>query len=191
MPGDGQVAKLLLRIRLGRFFRRCGEIHFDSEIAALAPAKVKVEPAALVGEEWQHGQLAPGHRKIPTAIRAGIPLRIFAAADEFPVRNADDVVIEIVERIAEMPQKNPVFGIRPKPGWRNRIIHVPEPPDRIELVVKMNFRQVGIWRDFDAVPADGIRADRRGLHLGRLPRRRNGPRKNGRADDEQQHSRSH
>ena len=153
MPNASRAAKSFHGFGRVILFWRRWKIQFDSEIAALAPAEVKVEPAMLAGKERQHSQFAPGHREIPAAVRVGIPLRISAAADECFVPDADDVMIKIVEWIAEMPQKKPAFGIRPIPRGRLRIVNVPKPPDRIELVVKMDFRQIGFWRDNDGVPS--------------------------------------
>jgi len=100
-------------------------------------------------------------------------------------------MIKIMQRIAEMPERVPVFGIRPIPRGRDRVVNVAEPPDRIDLVVEMNPRQAGSRRDSDGVPAGGIRASGRTLHWSRLPCRRDGPRKNGRAEAEVQNSRNH
>src|ERR1017187_9650432 len=111
------------------------KVELYSEIAVFAPAEVKVEPAALVGKERQQGQFAPGHLKVPAAMRTGISLRIFTAPHEFLVGNSDDVIIEIVERIAKVPLCHPLLVLRFVPCRRHRLVEVFEPPDRVELLV--------------------------------------------------------
>ena len=89
-----------------------------------APAEVEVKTAPLAGNERKQNQFAPGHLKVPAAVRTGISLRVFAAPHEFLVGNPDDVIIKVVERIATVPFQHPMLVIRLVPYGRNRIVTV-------------------------------------------------------------------
>jgi hypothetical protein len=67
-------------------------------------------------------------------VRTGISVRISAAPHEFLVGNPDDVIIKVVERIATVPFQFPVLVLRLVPCGRSRIVNIPKPPDRVELV---------------------------------------------------------
>ena len=164
--------------------QRFGQVQFDSKIATFAPAEVKIEPAALVRKKRQQRQFASSHRKIPAAVWIRIPLRPAPAAVESFVRHTNDVVIEIVKRIAQAPQKTPLPGIRAIPRRRHRVVNVPEPPNRVELVVEWDVRVIGRRRHGNGVPATCLL--RRTFHGSGLPRRRDGPRKNSCGNNTQQ-----
>ena len=120
---------------IGGVAGRNGNIDLYSKTAVFAPAEVEVKTAPLAGNERKQNQFAPGHLKVPAAVRTGISLRVFAAPHEFLVGHPNDVIIKVVERVTKMPLHGPMLVIRPVPCGRNRIVNVPKPPDRVELVV--------------------------------------------------------
>src|SRR5258708_1621415 len=88
------------------------KVGLDPEIAVFLPAKVELEPPALIREIRQQNDPAPGYREVPAAIRVGGFIWIPAAPHRFLVGDADDVKIKIVERVAAAPQPLPVFCFR-------------------------------------------------------------------------------
>ena len=139
-----------------------------TERPVFPPAKIKRDPASFIRDERQQHDFASRQFKIPAAMRIGIPFRVTAAADKIFIRHADDIEIKIVERIAKSPFQSPVRIVGPIPRRRNGIVRIFQPPDRVEFVVEMDFRQVGLRRDMDAVPMDGVGVRRRKLHRSRL-----------------------
>jgi hypothetical protein len=128
------------------------EVQLQAEVAALAPPGIEFEPAMFVVNERQIHNVPPGDGEIPATVRIGNLLRIPSASHRLFVSNTDHVIAEIREWVAQMPGEVSCSSIRPIPGRRPRFVHVSKPPDRIQLVVKMNGRQVGARRHDDAVP---------------------------------------
>ena len=109
------------------------EIQFHAEIPTITPAEVEFEPAALIIYKWKAKSSIPTYRPIPAAIR--ICNLIGKASDpcEGLVSDPDDVMIEIMERIAQMPHEiSAVFALTIG-RWRNRIIGIFKPPDGIQF----------------------------------------------------------
>jgi len=50
------------------------------------------------------------------------------------VVQADDVGIQVVERVAQMPHKISAWFARSVPIWRHRFIGIAKPPNRIQLL---------------------------------------------------------
>ena len=118
------------------------KFQLDSEGAVLAPAEIEGDFRPFVGDEWQNDELAPGDFEIPAAVGVGIPLGVSSAAREGFAGNADDVVVKIMERIAETPFKRAVRVARQIPFRRDGVVGIFQPPDGIYLVIEMNGRNV-------------------------------------------------
>jgi len=129
-----------------------------------APTEIKSDPAPFIREKRQRHDPATHHFKIPAAVRIGIPSRMTAAAADIFVGHSNDVEIEIVKRIAESPLDCPVRVVWQIPCRRHGVVGIFEPPNRIELVVEMDLRQIGFRRNADAVPVRGIGGGRRTFH---------------------------
>ena len=143
--------------------------HFRAKRAVLAPAQIESDPVPFIRNERQQREFAPGQFKIPTAVRIGISFGIKAAAHKIFVRHADDIEIEIVERIAEMPFRDAVFVAGQIPRGRHRLVGILQPPDGIKLVVEMDSRLSRIRRDGGGVPADRVGASRLAFHRHGIP----------------------
>ena len=119
--------------------------------------------------------MTPGDGVIPAAAWVGNLGRIFTTAHRLLVADADDVIAEVRQRIAEMPGHIPEFGIGTIPVRRTRFVCISEPPDGIDLIVKMDGRQVGAHRHDDTVPfrfgCCRATARRPALHRGTICRR--------------------
>src|ERR1019366_9127290 len=70
-------------------------------------------------------------------------LRITPASSELLVANPNYIVAEILKRIAEAPLQFRSLVVRLVIRRRHQFTAVLEPPDRIQLVVKVIFRQAG------------------------------------------------
>ncbi len=117
----------------GRSFFPPGEIEFDPEIPALAPTTVEMEPPAVVGDEWKPQPFVAAHRPIPASLGVEDRFRVPPSAPERLVRDAHDVKIEVVAGIAQMPHEIPATFAGAIPLRRDRLVGVPEPPDRVHL----------------------------------------------------------
>ena len=84
----------------------------DPEISALAPAEIKFESTALIGNKRQAKKLILADRSIPTAVRIENIRRKFADAHKFFIRNSDDIMIEIMKGISQIPFEPPMFRLR-------------------------------------------------------------------------------
>lgn len=160
-----------------------GIVELDAETALTAPAEIKFKLAALIRNVWQQNYPAPRDGKIPAAVRVRHFFGIPAAPHELLVGDADDVKIEIVEWIAQIPFQRAMAVARQIPGGRDGVVGIFQPPDGIQLVVEMDFGQARIWRNVHAVPRRGICSGGRAFHLHRRPAR-SWSRKNGFAADE-------
>jgi hypothetical protein len=143
----------------------------------LAPAEIKIEFLSFIRNERQQRQPAPRNLKIPAAMRIGVAFGIMAAADKILVRNPDDIKTKVVEGIAETPFQHAMLVARQILGWRHGFIGIFQPPDRVQLVVEVDFRQGRMGCDLDAVPRGQIRTRRRPFHRYR-PGSRHRPREN-------------
>ena len=132
--------------------RGLSKVQFDAEIAALAPAEIKFEPASFVVDEREIQDMAPGNGVIPAAARIGNAGGIFSATHRLLITDADDIITEVRQEIAKMPGEIPEFGVGAIPVRSVRLVHISEPPDGIDLIVKMDVGQVGAHGHDDAVP---------------------------------------
>src|ERR1035437_5718531 len=126
-----------------------GIIELYPEIAARVPAEVKFKLAVLVTSEWQENNFPPRDREIPTAVGIRDDIGIAPAAHGFFVGDANDVKSKIMERIAEIPFRDAVRVGGQIPCGRHRLVGSFQPPDGIELVVEMDFRQSGLRHHFE------------------------------------------
>ena len=136
---------------IGGVAGRNGNIELYSEIAVFAPAEVEVKTAPLAGNERKQNQFAPGHLKVPAAVRTGISLGICRSA-RIPGRqprwrNYQSCGTDCDSAISAPDVCHPACTMRAEPDC-----HCFKPPDRVELVVGVYFGQPGSRCDSDAVP---------------------------------------
>ena len=92
-----------------------------------------MEPPAVVGDEWKPQPFVAANCPIPASVGVGDGFRVPPSAPERLVRDAYDVEIEVVAGIAQMPHEIPATFAGAIPIWRDRLVCVPEPPDRVHL----------------------------------------------------------
>ena len=129
-------------------------IYFDPEIAPISPAKIEIKFGAMIGDKRQPDEFVSRRFEIPATARVRDFIGKPAAARKFLVRDANDVEIEIVHRIAEAPFHAPMMIVGPVPRGRIWVVNVLEPPDRVQLVVEVNRRRLLPRFDRDRVPMD-------------------------------------
>jgi hypothetical protein len=115
------------------------EVKFRAEIAAIAPADVEFEPTALIIDEGEPQGAIATDSPVPAAIWICNTIGIAAHTCEMFVSNADDIVVEIVERIAHVPQEFSAAFIFSVPRRRDGVIGVFEPPDRVQFFPRAEF----------------------------------------------------
>ena len=122
--------------------------------------------------------MAVGDGEIPTTAGIGNLGRILSAPHGLLVADADDVIAEVCQGVAKIPGDIPEFGIGTIPGRGARFVHISKPPDRIDLIVKMNGGQIGAHWHNDAVPfrfwRGGATALRRTFHRKTVRREHHG-----------------
>ena len=91
------------RLRLRRAL--LGEIEFHSEIAAVTPTAVKLESAPLIIHKRQPQTFVFANRPIPSPIRIRNLIGKSADAHKRFVTDADDIVVEVVERVTHVPHE--------------------------------------------------------------------------------------
>jgi len=120
--------------RSGRLLLLFSKVEFHSKIAAFAPAAIKMEPASVIIQEGKSQTFVTGNSPIPTTIWVSNISREAAHTDKRFVGDTHDVKSEIVARVAQTPGKfSGTFSGSIPLGW-NRVVGIPEPPDRVQLL---------------------------------------------------------
>src|SRR5579864_1622351 len=124
----------------------------DAEIAAIPPADVPFHLSSLEGDKRQPKPFIFGDGVVPAAVRVADVLRVSAGADKSLVSYANNVEIEIVERVAPIPAQFPQLAFGQVPLRWFRIIKILAPPGWVGLVDTTNARKIGPWDHGDAMP---------------------------------------
>ena len=118
---------------LSRHLLLLREIELDAKRPALAPAPIKLEPAMFVIKERKPQPFVAAHGPIPTSVRVEVVRRDAARSREWLVLQSDDVTIEVVTWVAQVPHEIPAAFARTIPIRRDRFVGVAEPPNRVDL----------------------------------------------------------
>jgi hypothetical protein len=107
------------------------EVEFHAEVAAIAPTAVKLESAALIIHEGKAQTFVSADGPIPTAIRICNLIGKTSDAGKWLVTDADDVMVEVVKRVAHVPHEFAATFALAIGSWREWIVGIFEPPDGI------------------------------------------------------------
>ena len=110
------------------------ELELNSKSTARTPATVGSESASTIREVGKWEVMVATHAPIPPVVRVE---RIFgktANTSESFVGKANNVAIEIVAWIAQMPQESTAALGGSVPIWGSWFVSISEPPDRVEFL---------------------------------------------------------
>jgi hypothetical protein len=118
-------------------FRRrslLSEVELHAEVAAVAPTAVELKSAALVIHKGEPQTFVLADSPIPAAIWIRNFVGKTSDACKWLVTDADDVVVEVVKRVAHVPHElSAAFALSISGRW-DRIVGIFEPPDRIRFL---------------------------------------------------------
>ena len=121
-------------MRRGRniFVRSAFELH--SKSTARTPATVGSESAPTIGDVGKWEVMIAARAPIPAVVRVERILGETAKTNEWLVGQTNNVTIEIVARIAQMPQEITSALAGSVPIGRDWFVSVSQPPDRIDFL---------------------------------------------------------
>jgi len=109
-------------------------VEFHPEIAGVTPAAVEHKATAVIREEWQSKPFVMAYRPVPAFVRIGDVDGMPAYADEFLVRDSNNVEGKVVAGVAQVPRSVPAAIARTIPIGRKRLVGVSKPPHWIHLL---------------------------------------------------------
>jgi hypothetical protein len=107
------------------------EVEFHAEVSPVAPTTIELESATLIIHKWQPQTFVFADGPIPAAVRIRNLIRKSADAGKRLIADADDVVVEVVKRVAHVPHEFSAGFALSIPGWRERIVCIFKPPDGV------------------------------------------------------------
>lgn len=107
------------------------EIEFKTKVAAVAPAEINLEVAALIGNKRQPTESASAERNIPPFVRIKHSLGVTPDSLGLFVGNTYHIEGEVVAEIPKPPMTEPMSLHRPVFLGRIWSVNVPEPPDGV------------------------------------------------------------
>ena len=121
-------------MRRGRNILVRRELELRSKSTARTPAAISSDSAPTIREVGKLKVMVATHAPIPPVVWVE---RIFwetADTSEWFVGKANNVAIEIVAWIAQMPQESTAALAGSVPIWGRWFVSISEPPDRIEFL---------------------------------------------------------
>jgi hypothetical protein len=118
-------------------FRRrafLSEVEFHAEVAAVPPAAVELKSAALIVHKGEPQTFVLADSPIPAAIWIRNFVGKTSDTRKWLISDADDVVVEIVKRVAHVPHELSATFALSIPGWWDRIVGISKPPDRVRFL---------------------------------------------------------